>query len=170
MTLVQFIFFYNAAVITLCSYLVVTRRNPVHSVLFMLLMFFHIAGLYLTLNSEFIAALQVIVYAGAILVLFLFVIFLLNLRDESLEAKSITNWPTAAVISLSLFAVVAGITSGFKPGATGQWSIEKINEVTHIKAIGMVLYTEYIFPFEVASLVLLVAMIGAITLAKKHVD
>jgi NADH-quinone oxidoreductase subunit J len=119
-----------------------------------------------------VAALQVIVYAGAILVLFLFVIFLLNLRSAQMERKSIANWPTAAVLSLVMFTAIAMATRGIEAGP-GRYSMESLNRsfgvegVSHIKAVGVLLYTQYIFPFEAASLILLVAMVGAIVLAKK---
>lgn len=168
MTLSQFFFLYHALVIIATGIMAVTRKSPVHSVIFMLVMFFHIAGLYLFLNAEFIAALQVVVYAGAILVLFLFVIFLLNLRSDKLEQRNIANWPASAVLAVFLFVTIAMATKGIKAGPSGKYTIEYIQEVSHIKAVGTLLYTEYIFPFEVASLILLVAMVGAITLAKKH--
>ena len=153
--------------------LLITRKNPVHSVMLMLVMFFHVAGLYLFLNAEFIAALQVIVYAGAILVLFLFVIFLLNLRAEQMELRNIANWPASAVLAIAMFTVIAIAVKGIET-APGKYSIGYLNdmygvaETSHVKAVGALLYTEYIFPFEVASLILLVAMVGAIVLAKKH--
>ena len=173
MTLPQFFFFYFAIVIIVTAFLMVTRKSPVHSVIFMLVMFFHVAGLYLFLNAEFVAALQVVVYAGAILVLFLFVIFLLNLKAEQLERKSIANWPTAAILSIAMFAAIAMAVKGIETGP-GRYSIKYLNdsfgvqETSHIKAVGALLYTQYIFPFEAASLILLVAMVGAIVLAKKH--
>jgi len=172
MTLAQFFFFYNAIVIISTALLMVTRKSPVHSVIFMLIMFFHVAGVYLFLNAEFVAALQVVVYAGAILVLFLFVIFLLNLKPGQYERNSIANWPTAAVLSAGMFAAIAMATKGIKAGP-GRYSIESLNRsfgvegTSHIKAVGALLYTKYIFPFEAASLILLVAMVGAIVLAKK---
>jgi NADH-quinone oxidoreductase subunit J len=164
----QLFFYYHAAVITVFSLLVVTRRNPVHSVLFMLVLFFHIASLYLFLNAEFLAAIQVIVYAGAILVLFLFVVLLLNLREEVLTIRYVTTWPTGIVIAASVFATIAVSVYGMKTGPLGHYDTEFIASATHTKAIGEVLYTHYIFPFEVASVVLLVAIVGAITLAKKR--
>ncbi|MFC1549526.1 NADH-quinone oxidoreductase subunit J [Nitrospirota bacterium] len=173
MTLSQFFFFYNATVIIVTALLMVTRKSPVHSVIVMLVMFFHIAGLYLFLNAEFVAALQVVVYAGAILVLFLFVIFLLNLKPGHLEQNSIANWPTAAVLSIAMFAAFAMATKGIQAGP-GKYSIEQLNSsfgiegTSHIKAVGVLLYTQYIFPFEAASLILLVAMVGAIVLAKNN--
>jgi NADH-quinone oxidoreductase subunit J len=161
-------FFYHAAVILLLSLLVVTRRNPVHSVLFMLVLFFHIASLYLFLNAEFLAVIQVIVYAGAILVLFLFVVLLLNLRKETMVHRYVTSWPTGIVVAVALFAAIAFSVHGLEPGPKGAFDIEYVKEATHTKTIGTELYTRYLFPFEVASLVLLVAIVGAITMAKKR--
>lgn len=161
-------FGYYAAAITVFSLLVVTRKNPVHSVMWMLVLFFHIAGMYLFLNAEFIAAIQLIVYAGAILVLFLFVVLLLNLREEILYGRFIGLWPVGAVVAgailISLIAAVRTIT----PGMTGPYTVDLIQRETHTKVLGQVLYSEFLFPFEVASLILLVAIIGAIVLAKKR--
>ena len=167
MTLSQFFFFYHATVITVLSLVTITRRNPVHAVLAMLVMFFHIAGMYLFLNAEFIAALQIIVYAGAILILFLFVVFILDLRTEE-KALFSSNWPTGAVLSMVFFFVMAMATRGFQEGAHGKYTVDAVSSMTHTKAIGTVLYTQYIFPFELASIVLLVAIVGAISLAKKR--
>jgi NADH-quinone oxidoreductase subunit J len=100
MTLPQFFFAYFAVSMTVLSLLVVTRKNPVHSVLWMLVLFVHIAGLYLFLNAEFLAAIQIIVYAGAILVLFLFVIMLLNLKGEESVRKFQKQWPVGLGIGL----------------------------------------------------------------------
>lgn len=168
LTIPKFFFFYHFIVIVGLSMVTVTRRNPVHAVLFMLVIFFHIASVYLFLNAEFIAAIQIIVYAGAILVLFLFVVFLLNLREEEHEAKNTANWPAGAVMAIALFIVLALSMRGFVVGQHGEYDIETISRMTHTKAIGMVLYTKYLFPFEVASVILLVAIIGAIALAKRH--
>ena len=167
MTLSQLFFFYNATIIIVTALLAVTRKNPVHSVLLMLIMFFHVAGMYLFLNAEFIAALQVIVYAGAILVLFLFVILLVNRGDESLKDKNIASWPSSAVLSLSLFAIIAMAVNGIKLGPSKHYTIDFIQKNSNIDAVGTLLYTDYIFPFEVASLILLVAIVGAITLTKR---
>src|SRR3990172_1904202 len=98
----ELLFAYRAGAIIALSILVITARNPVHSVLFMLLMFFHIAGLYLTLNAEFLAAIQVMVYAGAILVLFLFVVLLLNLKEEVTAERFVGPWPLGLSAALGL--------------------------------------------------------------------
>jgi NADH-quinone oxidoreductase subunit J len=164
----QAFFAYFAFACILFSLLVVTRKNPVHSVLWMLLLFFHIAGLYLMLNAEFLAALQIIVYAGGILVLFLFVVFLMNLREEVLSGKYIGAWPTGLTFALGLLVVITMSLRSFVAAPPGPYSIEVIQQQTHAKALGQLLYTEFLFPFEVVSLILLVAIIGAIVLAKRR--
>jgi NADH-quinone oxidoreductase subunit J len=166
--MVKFFFAYFAFMIVLSSLLVVTRRNPLHSVLWMLLMFFHVGGLYLMLNAEFLAAVQVIVYAGAILVLFLFTIMLLNLREEEATEPTVDGWPIGVSVAVGLFILILIGLGGFSVEPWGKWSIERIKEVTHTKALGQVLLTEHLLAFEVASVVLLVAIVGAIILAKKR--
>ena len=160
-------FGYYAVVIVFLSMLVVTRKNPVHSVMWMLLLFFHIAGLYLFLNAEFIAAIQVIVYAGAILVLFLFVVLLLNLKEELKIDRFIGSWPAALVIASATFVIVSIAFRSLVLAPPGKYTVAFIQQATHTKALGQLLYTEFLFPFEIASLILLVAVIGAIVLAKR---
>jgi NADH-quinone oxidoreductase subunit J len=159
-------FFYFALVIGLASILVVALRNPIHSALSLLIMFFHVAGLYVTLHAEFLAAVQIIVYAGAILVLYLFVVMLLNLKHDERYHR---QWPIAALVGGIL--VVEGtvlallkVQAGPKTDSTETAAVEGLGNT---EALGDVLYTSYLFPFEVASLILLVAMIGAIVLAKR---
>lgn len=153
----------------LTSFMVVLLRNPVHSALALLIMFFHMAGLFVTLHAEFLAAVQILVYAGAILVLYLFVVMLLNVKQE---LRYHPQLPLGVLLALTLLAEVVLLilyrqypeqesslasTAGI-PSATG-----------NTEAIGNVLYSTYLFPFEVASLILLVAMIGAVILAKKDI-
>ncbi|MDA8241658.1 MAG: NADH-quinone oxidoreductase subunit J [Nitrospiraceae bacterium] len=161
-------FGYFAAVITVLSILVVTRRNPVHSVMWMLLLFFNLASMYLFLDAEFIAAIQVIVYAGAILVLFLFVVLLLNLREELKANRFIGSWPAGLIVAAAIMVSMVFAINSFVPGPMGTYSIDYIQKETYTKVLGEVLYTEYLFPFEIASLILLIAIIGAIVLAKKR--
>lgn len=160
-------FGYFAAAMVILSLLIITRRNPVHSVLWMLVLFFHIAGLFLFLNAEFLAAVQVILYAGAILVLFLFVVMMLNLRDELLTDRFGGSWPVGVSVGVLLLLIMFYAISSFTPGPAGQYTIEAVKAETNTKAIGKLLYTDYLLPFEIASLVLLVAIVGAMVLAKK---
>jgi len=164
----QLFFLYFAFAIVGISLLVVTRRNPVHSVLWMLLLFFHIASLYLFLNSEFMAAIQVIVYAGGILVLFLFVVLLMNIREELRISKFIGAAPTGFTFAVAILVLVLMSIRSFVAAPPGIYSIALIKQETHTKVLGKLLYTEFLYPFEVASLILLVAIIGAIVLAKRR--
>lgn len=163
----ELFFGYYAVVIVFLSMLVVTGKNPVHSVMWMLLLFFHIAGLYLFLNAEFIAAIQVIVYAGAILVLFLFVVLLLNLKEELKIDRYIGTWPAALFVTGAFFVLVSIALKSIVLGPSGKYTVAFIQQETHTKVLGKLLYTEFLFPFEIASLILLVAVIGAIVLAKR---
>ncbi|MGD0884394.1 MAG: NADH-quinone oxidoreductase subunit J [Thermodesulfovibrionales bacterium] len=163
----ELLFAYLAGAIILLSVLVITRRNPVHSVLFMLLLFFHIAGLYLTLNAEFLAVVQIMVYAGAILVLFLFVVLLLNLKEEIAVERFVGPWPLGLSAALAFFLMILFPLRSFVTGPSGSFGPEVIHAETDTKVLGRILFTEYLYPFEIVSLLLLVALIGAIVLAKK---
>ncbi len=164
----QIIFGYFAIVMVVLSVLIITRKNPVHSVLWMLVLFFHIAAIYLFLNAEFIAAVQIILYAGAILVLFLFVIMMLNLKHEVTSDRYIGEWPIGVALGLSIMLFVIFAITKLVPGPLGIYTIELVQEETHTKAIGKLLYIEYLLPFIIASLILLIAIVGAIVLAKKR--
>jgi NADH-quinone oxidoreductase subunit J len=167
--MIQELFFaYFACAIVVLSILVISMKNPIHSVLWMLLLFFHIASLYLLLNAEFMAAVQVIVYAGGILVLFLFAVLLLNIREEVMINRFISAWPTGFTFAAGLLAVIILSVRSFIAAPPGVYTIDLINKETHIKIFGKLLYTEYLYPFEVASLILLVAIVGAIVLAKRR--
>ncbi len=164
----QAFFFYFAIVIAAAAVLVVAVRNPIYSALSLLIMFFHVAGLYVTLHAEFLAAVQIIVYAGAILVLYLFVVMLLNLRHDDRYHR---QWPMAAAVGVTLVieAIVLTAMKGWTAPVVAVGTETIVGGAGNAEAIGDVLYSTYLFPFEVASLILLVAMIGAIILAKKDV-
>jgi|SRR4030095_2585255 NADH-quinone oxidoreductase subunit J len=159
-----------AIISVFAAILMITRRNPITSALFLIVNFFCVSVIYLMLRSQFIAIIQILVYTGAIMVLFLFVIMLLNLQDESKLSENITYKKLSAVIlSLLLFSSLAitaffAFTGKFKtmsPNAEGQGTIE---------AVGKQLYTVFSFPFELVSFILLAAIIGAIVLAQKKFD
>ena len=164
----QVFFFYFALVIAAASVLVVALRNPIYSALALLIMFFHVAGLYVTLHAEFLAAVQIIVYAGAILVLYLFVVMLLNLRQDDHYHR---QWPMAGIVGATLVieAIILTVMKGWTAPVVAAGTETTVRGTTNAGAIGDVLYSTYLFPFEVASLILLVAMIGAIMLAKKDI-
>jgi NADH-quinone oxidoreductase subunit J len=164
----ELFFAYFAVAIVLLSILVITRKNPIHSVLWMLLLFFHIASLYLFLNAEFIAAIQVIVYAGGILVLFLFAVLLLNIREELRISRFIGAWPTGLTFAIGIFVVISMSIRSFVIGPPGIYTIDFIKKESDVKALGKLLYTDFLYPFEVASLILLVAIVGAIVIAKRR--
>ncbi|KJR43946.1 NADH-ubiquinone/plastoquinone oxidoreductase chain 6 [Candidatus Magnetoovum chiemensis] len=162
-------FAYFSITIIILSMIVVTRRNVMHSVLYMLILFFHIASLYLFLNAEFIAAIQIIVYAGAIMVLFLFVIMLLNIREDIKDKHFTVTWPFGFLITCGIMSLLFLVSTQIITGQKGIWSVSAVEKTTNTMALGKVLFTEYMLPFEVASLVLLVALIGAIVFAKKKI-
>ncbi|MBI4843413.1 MAG: NADH-quinone oxidoreductase subunit J [Nitrospirae bacterium] len=171
MTLPQIFFAYFAVALTGLSLLVVTRRNPVHGVMWMLILFIHVAGLYLFLNAEFLAAIQIIVYAGAILVLYLFVVMLLNLKKIEKERKFQHIWIVGLLVSvafLTLLIPLLGKFSVYPP--PGEYSVERINSEGQIMTVGRVLYTKFLLPFEIASLILLVSIIGAVVLSKRKLN
>ena len=164
----QLIFLYFAAVILVSAVLTITRRNPVHSVMFMLLLFFHIAGVFILLNAEFLAAVQLIVYAGAILILYLFVVMLLNVERESSAARANRFWPWMVAFGVLIAGeVLVLIARGTFPTETEQ---PMRLAGSGVKELGVLLYQKYMVPFEVASLILLVGLVGAVMLAKKNVN
>jgi NADH-quinone oxidoreductase subunit J len=164
------LFFYFAAGIIGASLLVVLLRNPIYCTLALLVMFAHVAGLYVLLNAEFIAAVQVVVYAGAILVLYLFVVMLLNVKREERFQHQVIPALIVMALLLSEVALVVfggGVDGGVIGGPAGAFPAERIQAVGNTAVIGRVLFSTYLFPFEVASFLLLAAMVGAIVLSKK---
>ena len=160
--------FYLFATLTIVPALcVIFARNPVHSVLWLILAFFNAAGLMLLLGAEFIAMLVVIVYVGAVAVLFLFVVMMLNIDFAQLRSGFTRNLPFGIIIALVLaFEIVVAIMSHKEGPALGKSQIATPNQ-PNIVALGQLLYSRYLFPFEIAGLILLVAMIGAIVLTHR---
>ena len=152
---------------------VVFRRNPVHAALSLVACFFFLAGVYVLLAAHLIAILQIMVYAGAVMVLFVFVIMLLNLKDEELGAARFTAWKGIGLASIA-FAVLAVAWRGFGPlyaGKAGTYTdlagrLIEGNEFGSVKAVGRAIYLNSALPFELTSLLLLVAVVGAVVVAK----
>jgi NADH-quinone oxidoreductase subunit J len=168
MTLLQGFFVYLAAMVLVGSVLVVTRRNPVHSVLWMLLVFVHIAILFVFLNADFLAAMQIIIYAGAVLVLFLFVLMLLDLRAPDLERRLQKKWPLGVILAASFLVLFGVILSRSRTHVEpGRYTVDFIQSEGNVLTVGKVLFSDFLLPFEIASLILLVAILGAVVLAIK---
>ena len=171
--MIQTVAFYLFATLTIASaVLVISARNPVHSVLWLILAFFNAAGLMVLTGAEFIAALLVIVYVGAVAVLFLFVVMMLDIDFSELRAGFVRNFPLGMLIALVLLAeLVFGI---------GVWQTGRIElapatgdqvavlATSNTEALGAVLYGQYLFLFESAGIILLVAMVGAIVLTLRE--
>jgi NADH-quinone oxidoreductase subunit J len=164
------LFYLFGAVAVIASLLVISQRNPIYSVLLLIASFGALSGLYVMLEAPFVAVIQIIVYAGAIMVLFLFVVMLLNApheeteQDERLHAfRRQGPLRFGAVLAIALAAELTwALTRG--TGETGAFQGEAVSSV---QAIGKALFTDYAFPFEVTSVLILVAMVGAVVLAKR---
>lgn len=161
-----YLFYFLSFLAIMFGLMVVLSKNPIHSVLYLVLTFFAIAGHYVLLNAQFLAAVHIIVYAGAIMVLFLFVIMLLNLNKETEPHKSLWLKASAAVASGTLLVVMVGslknaqsmiVPKNFNPN------------IGLIQNLGKTLFGEFLLPFEVSSVLLLAAMVGAVMLGKKSI-
>ncbi len=165
--MIALIAFYLFATLTIASAVaVIFSRNPVHSVLFLILAFFNAAGLMLLAGAEFIALLLVIVYVGAVAVLFLFVVMMLNIDFATLRTGFNRNLPFGLIVALVLLGEMVLAVTAWKAGPRLSEAPAEVR-VPNIVALGELLYTRYLFPFEIAGLVLLVAMIGAIVLTHR---
>ncbi len=166
------IFSYLAAASVLSALLAVTRKNPVHSILWVLALFLHVAGIFLLLGAEFLAAVQVIVYAGAILIFYLFVVMLLDLPGEEAGPRFGAHWPFAAAAGLS-FAALAwlALAETFDPVGAGVAPVAAEGPPQGSLAdVGMALFGPFALPFEIASLLLLAAIVGAVVLARRRAE
>jgi NADH-quinone oxidoreductase subunit J len=159
-------FYVFAAILLVCAALVVTARNPVHSVLWLILAFFNASALFLLTGAEFLAMILVIVYVGAVAVLFLFVVMMLDVNFSELRSGYQRYLPIGAAVGVVLLVELIGVLGGWKlaPDAMRLRLSPMPGGVTNTEALGRLLYTDYIFLFQAAGLVLLVAMIGAIVL------
>ncbi len=160
------VFYMFAAIAVASAMMVVSARNPVHSVLWLILTFFNAAGLFLLLGAEFLAMVLVIVYVGAVAVLFLFVVMMLDINFLHLREGVLQYLPTGALVGLVLLAELLAVFGGwyFAPEGQRVLAAPMVEGVTNTQAIGALLYTNYFYLFQAAGLVLLVAMIGTILL------
>jgi NADH-quinone oxidoreductase subunit J len=167
MGLYDITFYYLASVAVITALLAVSRANPVHAVIFLVPCFFHVAGIFVLLGAEFLAAIQILVPAGALMILYLFVVFLFNLSE--IKGRRITHRQSllaGIVAMLLIFLLVVLSLQSLFPGP-----FEELAEgfaIDNTATVGGSLYTKFLFPFELASLVLLVVMFGAMVLAKRE--
>ena len=165
----QTAFYYFAAASIASALLAVTRRNPVHSMLWVLALFLHVAGVFLLAGAEFLAAVQVIVYAGAILVFYLFFIMLLDLPSETAGPRFGAHWPLSAATGI-VFGILMwrGYGSGLAP-PPGRVTVGGAVPGS-LSVVGTALFTRFALPFEIASLILLAAIVGAVVLARRKTE
>jgi NADH-quinone oxidoreductase subunit J len=171
--IVQAIMFYIfAALAVAAGVLVVSSRNPVHSVLFLILAFFNAAGLFVLIGAEFLAMILVIVYVGAVAVLFLFVVMMLDIDLVDLRSGFVRYLPVGALVGFILLAELVLVIGSWViiPGMPGPPEVPAAGGITltNTRALGDILYTRYLFAFQAAGLILLVAMVGAIVLTLRH--
>lgn len=166
------LFYMFSAILLLSAVMVIASKNPVHSVLFLILSFFNAGGLFLLLGAEFVAFILVIVYVGAVAVLFLFVVMMLDINFQDLRKGVWRSLPVGLAIGIVLVAQLVITAANWHGLHGGDASMAKAVSVLHAQnntlEIGKVLYTDYIYPFQVSGLILLVAMIGAITLTLRE--
>jgi NADH-quinone oxidoreductase subunit J len=164
-------FFYLFAVLAVAAAtMVIVAKNPVHAVLFLILTFFNAAGLFILLGAEFLAMLLVIVYVGAVAVLFLFVVMMLDVDFAELKAGFIKNAPVGLFVGGIVLAelVLLFLARGFGLGTAKTLAAAAPAGLSNTEALGRIIYTQYVYFFEAAGLILLVAMIGAIVLTLRH--
>ena len=165
------LFFYLFSAIAVASaVMVISARNPVHSVLFLILCFFNAAGLFILLGAEFLAMILVVVYVGAVAVLFLFVVMMLDVDFVELRQGMLNYLPVGATIGLIVLVELALVVGSWviDPASVAVHASPTPAGVTNTQALGRILYTDYIYYFQAAGLVLLVAMVGAIVLTLRH--
>jgi NADH-quinone oxidoreductase subunit J len=168
--IVSTIFFYLFSAVAIASaVMVIGARNPVHSVLFLILAFVNAAGLFVLLNAEFLAMILIVVYVGAVAVLFLFVVMMLDVDFVELRQGFLNYLPVGGLIGVVLLAELLIVLGGwyFAPEATASVPAP-VPDVSNTEALGQILYTRYVYFFQAAGMVLLVAMVGAIVLTLRH--
>lgn len=168
MTLDTVLFFIMALGAIISGIVMITRKNPVSAAMFLIMHFFMLAGLYLSLQAQFVAVMQILVYAGAIMVLVVFVIMLLNLGNEDKLSEKVNAGKIIGYALATLFAIQLLTVFFAKPTSFSTMS-EKAIVIGTIEAIGDSLFTKFLFPFEAISLLLLVAIVGSVLLSKRKI-
>jgi NADH-quinone oxidoreductase subunit J len=161
------VFYFLAFLVLMSGIMVVASRNPVHSVLYLILTFFALSGHYVLLNAQFIAAVNLIVYAGAIMVLFLFVIMFLNLKEEiKLQAHNLVRIAATVTGGMLLVVMVGILKAADLPMATKTANFD--NQIGMVERLGKTLFADFLLPFELTSVLFIVALVGAVLLGKRE--
>ena len=169
MSVAQVFFYLFSAVMIGSAFMVIVSRNPVHSVLFLILAFVNAAGLFLLMGAEFLAMILIVVYVGAVAVLFLFVVMMLDVDFAELKQGFAKHLPLGIILGLILFVELAMVIGTYLVSPEAAHTAPKsASALSNTEALGRVLYTDYVYYFQTAGLVLLVAMIGAIVLTLHH--
>ena len=166
MPISEILFWVLSAIAVLCALLVVAVKNPVHSALYLILTFFAIAGHYFLLNAQFLAAVHIIVYAGAIMVLFLYIIMMVNLQEDKGNAKR-NIFKIASAITAGLLMLVLTVAGKQADLAV---ATNTASEIGTVESLGKSLFNEFLLPFEISALLFLSAMVGAVLLSKKQLS
>lgn len=162
----QWLFGILSFLAVLFSLMVVFSRSPINSVLYLIMSFFAISGIYLLLDAQFLAIVNIVVYAGAIMVLFLFVIMLMNLNHDTEPQRTVLTKIIAGIIGGMLLLVLTGALKG---AADVDKNFYGPSEIGLVQSLGKVLFTDFLFPFEIVSVLLLAAMVGAVMMGKKNI-
>jgi NADH-quinone oxidoreductase subunit J len=170
MNVAEFFFYLFSVVMIVSAFMVISARNPVHSVLFLILAFVNASGLFVLMGAEFLAMLLIVVYVGAVAVLFLFVVMMLDVDFAELKQGFLQNLPIGILIGAAIFLELASVVGAWQIGpiALAHAPTPAPVGMTNTAALGRVLYTQYAYLFEAAGLILLTAMIGAIVLTLRH--
>jgi NADH-quinone oxidoreductase subunit J len=170
MILPALFFYLFAGVCIACAFMVIATRNPVHSVLYLILAFVNAAGLFVLMGAEFLAMILIVVYVGAVAVLFLFVVMMLDVDFAELRQGFLQYLPFGALVGIVLLSELLLVVGAWAigPGVPRAITNPISPSITNTEALGRVLYTQYIYFFQAAGLVLLVAMVGAIVLTLRH--
>lgn len=170
MSLDLFIFYILAGVAVAASTMVISSRNPVHSVLFLILTFFNAAGLFVLIGAEFLGMILVVVYVGAVAVLFMFVVMMLDINFSRLREGLLQYLPIGALVGVILLAELVLVLGGWAldGSVAPAFPVPPPAQITNTEALGRLLYTDYLYLFQIAGVILLVAIVGAITLTLRQ--
>ena len=172
MTFIDLVFYFFSGLLILAALGVITSRNPVHSALSLVLAFFSCAAIWLLLEAEFLGIVLVLVYVGAVMVLFLFVVMMLDINIEEMRKGFVRYLPVGILVALILAAQMIWVVGPVGPDVLGDESLNQAvrhgADYSNTKELGRILYTDYVLPFEIASIILLVAIVAAISLTLRR--